>query len=71
MQEIYLIIRKGKVLNMLRKYVVIDKMEGEVYYYPDEITMGFAMEGITDRRDRLDIEYHIKYYNFGRVIVIY
>ena len=56
---------------MLRKYVVIDKMEGEVYYYPYEITMGFALEGITDRRDRLDIEYHIKYYNFGRVIVIY
>ena len=71
MQEVYLIIRKGKVLNMLRKYVVIDKMEQEVYWYSDPITMGFALEGITDRRDRLDIEYHIRTYNFGNVIVIY
>lgn len=56
---------------MLRKYVVIDKMEQEVYWYSDPITMGFAMENITDRRDRLDIEYHIRTYNFGNVIVIY
>jgi hypothetical protein len=56
---------------MLRKYVVIDKMEQEVYWYSDPITMGFALEGITDRRDRLDIEYHIRTYNFGNVIVIY
>ena len=56
---------------MLNKYVIIDKMENEIYYFNDEIDMGFSLDNIVDYRDRINIDYHYRYYNFGKVIVIY
>ena len=51
-------------------YVIIDKMENEIYYYGDDITMGFAFDNIIAKRDRLGIPYKIVSYNNGKVIVI-
>lgn len=52
------------------KYVVIDVMEKEVYYFIDSIEMGFALDSITRKRDYLEIPYRVNYYNNGQVLVI-
>ena len=52
------------------KYIIIDVMENEIYRYCDEIEMGFSLDFILEERDRLEIPYKLRYYNFGRVVVI-
>ena len=54
----------------MNKYVVIDVMEQEVYYFSDSIEMGFSIDSITSERDRLEIPYKMRYYNNGKVVVI-
>ena len=54
----------------MNKYIIIDVMEHNVYYFADDIEMGFALYSITSVRDRLEIPYVVKYYNNGKVLSI-
>lgn len=52
------------------KYCIIDVMEGNIYFFADNIEMGFAFDSITSQRDRLEIPYKVHYYNNGKVLSI-
>ena len=52
------------------KYCIIDVMEREIYFFQDDIEMGFALDSITSQRDRLEIPYKVHYYNNGKVLSI-
>lgn len=54
----------------MNKYIIIDVMEHNVYYFTDDIEMGFSLDSITSERDRLEIPYVVRYYNNGRVLSI-
>jgi len=54
----------------MNKYFVIDRMEGKIYSYRDEIEMGFALDELLSNRDRLEIPYHLVSFNNGRIISI-
>jgi hypothetical protein len=54
----------------MNKYIIIDVMEHNVYYFYDDIEMGFSLDSITSERDRLEIPYVVRYYNNGRVLSI-
>lgn len=54
----------------MNKYIIIDVMEHNVYYFSDDIEMGFSLDSITSVRDRLEIPYVVRYYNNGRVLSI-
>lgn len=54
----------------MNKYIIIDVMEHNVYYFADDIEMGFSLDNITSVRDRLEIPYVVRYYNNGRVLSI-
>lgn len=54
----------------MNKYIIIDVMEHNVYYFADDIEMGFSLDSITSERDRLEIPYVVRYYNNGRVLSI-
>lgn len=55
---------------MLNKFVIIDVMEQQYYYYNDSITQGFALDEVLEKRNRYEIPYKIDYYNNGKVVVI-
>lgn len=55
---------------MLNKFVIIDVMEQQYYYYNDSITQGFALDEVLEQRNRYEIPYKIEYYNNGKVIII-
>lgn len=54
----------------MNNYIIIDVMEQNIYYFVDDIEMGFALDSITSERDRLEIPYVVRYYNNGRVLSI-
>ena len=54
----------------MNNYIIIDVMEQNIYYFVDDIEMGFALDSITSERDKLEIPYVVRYYNNGRVLSI-
>jgi len=54
----------------MNKYIIIDRMEHNIYRYRDEIELGFALDMLLAPRDRLEIPYKLTYYNNGKVISI-
>ena len=54
----------------MNKYIIIDTMEHNVYYFFDSIEMGFSLDSIISERDRLEIPYVVRYHNNGRVLSI-
>lgn len=69
LNQVYL---KGKwdEIVMLKKFVIIDVMEQQYYYYNDSITQGFSLDKLLEERNRYGIPYKIEYYNNGKVIII-
>lgn len=54
----------------MNKYIIIDQMEKQIYYCGDDIELGFILDRVVERRNRLLIPYRITYYNSGNVISI-
>lgn len=52
------------------KYVIIDYIENDYYYYSDDIEMGFALDRILDGYERYELPLNIIRYNNGKVYVI-
>ena len=55
---------------MLNKYVIIDYVGNDYYYYQDDIDLGFALDRIMDGYIRYELPLVVKSYNNGKVYVI-
>ena len=55
---------------MLNKYVIIDYVGNDYYYYSDEIDLGFGLDRVLDGYDRYELPLDVRSYNNGKVYVI-
>ena len=55
---------------MLNKYVIIDYVGNDYYYYQDDIDLGFALDRIMDGYTRYELPLKVYSYNNGKVYVI-
>lgn len=55
---------------MLKKYLVIDYVADDWYYYNDDIELGFALDRILDTYAYYDLPTKVYSYNYGKVYVI-
>jgi len=55
---------------MLKKYLVIDYVADDWYYYNDDIELGFALDRILDTYTYYDLPTKVYSYNYGKVYVI-
>lgn len=55
---------------MLKKYLVIDYVADDWYYYNDDIELGFALDRIMDTYIYYDLPIRVYSYNYGKVYVI-
>lgn len=55
---------------MLNKYVIIDYVGNDYYYYQDDIDLGFALDRIMDGYIRYELPLKVYSYNNNKVYVI-
>jgi len=54
----------------MRKYVIIDFVGNDWYYYNDDIDLGFALDRVIDGYQRYNLPLEVTSYNNGKVYVI-
>ena len=55
---------------MQNKYIIIDQISKDTFHFFNEIDMGFTLDFILDKYDRIEIPYRIVYYNNCNIIAI-
>ena len=55
---------------MLKKYVIIDYVENDYYYYSNDIKLGFALDRILDKYLKYDLPVKVYSYNNQKVYIL-